>query len=115
LDWFGGSKVPKFGTAIRTTREEEVLVDWVEREGHNLSFVIFELGSGLTCFHIPVYATVISGCGDHFLIVDKFDGTDEASVSREFLDGSDWRIFSFDVIDVADVVETTASDVTSRR
>jgi len=110
-----GPSVPEFDARVTGSGEEEVLVRRADAKVHDFSSVFFKLRNELPSLSVPSRTTVIPRSRNNLLVVHKTTATNETSVSSELSDGPRWWVFSFDVVNVASIVETSTGHKVSRR
>jgi len=110
-----GTVIPDLAGRVDGTRDEETL-RIVDSDRHDVTLVISEHLLGLSVFDVPEDQRSITGRGNDFTVVDEATAGEVTFVVREFtvdlLDGGFSRGTTFrELVEGADVVETTASDV----
>lgn len=60
LHGLAGTNIPKLGEGIASTRDEGVLIGWVQADAHDISEMIGKLGNLLTRLDIPLHTRHVS-------------------------------------------------------
>jgi len=110
--------VPNLGGGVAGTRDEDALV-WGDGARHDVTLVALVFtavfGDLCSCLDIPKDACHVSRGGDDLLLVKESTARKETGVSAELSADSDWEFSATKVVDGTNVVETTASNKTTRR
>ena len=103
--------VPQFGKSIASTRHELVVVERVDAQAHDIAQVVGEFCDLLSSLNVPQHASHVTGRCEDATVVDEATAGEVARVPAK-LSCHPCRAFSCaQVVDGADVVETTTSDV----
>jgi len=111
LHGLSGTDVPKLGECIASTRDEYVLVRRVDADGHDVAEVVSELGDLRSRLDIPQHAGHVSRGRNYSAVVDEATAGQVARVPREFSCHTGRALTGGQVVNGADVVETTAGNV----
>jgi len=107
--------IPEFCESIAGAGDEDVLIGRVDADTHDVSEMVGELGDLGPGLDIPEHASHIAGGGQDTTVVDEAATGQVAGMTGE-LTGDTGRTFpGGEVVDGADVVETTASNVIAAR
>lgn len=106
------ANVPEFCTRVTRAGYECVRV-WCQREGHYVARVSNEGGTLLTTFYVPQGASHVPRTSDNLVVVIESTAGQVPSVTREFSADSYISFSSFKTIDGANVIQPTASHVTT--
>lgn len=112
LHGLAGADIPQLGEGVAGAGDEGVLVGGVDADAHDIAQVVRELGDFGTGLDIPLHAGHVAGRGEDAAVVDKSAAREVSRVAGE-LAGDAGRAITVgvEVVDGADVVETTAGDV----
>jgi len=81
---------------------------------HNVSIMVVEFSDFGAGFNVPEHAGHVARGGDDLLIAQESAAGQVACVRIQFTADTDWVVTTAQVIDGANVVETTAGDEGSR-
>lgn len=115
LHRLSGTDIPQLGEGIAGARNENVLVCRVDADRHHVAKVISEFSNLRARFDIPQHASHVAGRRDDSAIVDEPTAREVAGVSGELTRDTGRTLTRGEVVDRANVVETTAGDVVSTR
>lgn len=113
LNGLSSTDIPKLGKSITGTRNEDVLVSRVDADRHNVTEVIRKFGDLGARLDIPEHASHIAGRGDDATIVNETAAGKIARMSRELARDTSWALSRGKVVNGANVVQTTASNIVS--
>lgn len=105
------SDVPKLSESIARTRNKLVVVEGVDAQAHDVAEMVGKFLELLAGFDVPEHAGHVTGRGQDTTIVDEATARKVARVAREFSGDASGTVASRKVVDGANIVETTASDV----
>lgn len=112
LDGLAGADVPELGESIASTGDEGVLICGVDANAHDVAEVVGELGDLGASLDVPLHAGHVAGRGEDASVVDEPAAGEVTGVARELSRDTGGAItIRVQVVDGADVVETTAGDV----
>lgn len=106
-----GANIPKFGESIAGAGDENVLIGWVDADAHDISEVVGEFGHLGPGLDIPEHASHIPRGGQDTTVVDEAATGQVAGVTGELTSDTGRTFPGGEVVDGADVVETTAGHV----
>lgn len=116
LDGLTRPDIPHLGKSVASARDESVLVGRVEANAHDIAEVVGELGHFLASLNIPLHARHVAGRCQDAAVVDEAAAGEVAGVSRQLAgDACGAVALLVEVVDGADVVETTAGNEVSAR
>lgn len=114
LDSLAGSDIPQLGKSIASTGDEGVLVGRVEADAHDVAEMVGELVNLLARLNIPLHAGHVTGRGQDAAVVDEAAAGQVAGVTGELPGDARGAVaLLVEVVNGADVVETTACDEVS--
>ena len=113
LNGLTGTNIPQFGESIAGARNEDVLVGRVDADGHDIAQVIGKFSHLGSRFDIPQHTGHVTGRGEDTAIVDEAAAGKVARVSRQLARDTGWALTRRQVVDRANVVQTTTGDVVS--
>mmetsp|Transcript_6491 Transcript_6491/g.19683 ORF Transcript_6491/g.19683 Transcript_6491/m.19683 type:complete len:350 (-) Transcript_6491:117-1166(-) len=109
------AQIPELGGGVTGTGHKDVLVGG-DRHAHHVTVVVVELGHLGTSFHVPQDAGHVTGRGHDLLVADETAATQVAGVSVQLTAHTDGNLAAAQVVDRANVVQTTAGhEGTARR
>lgn len=108
------TNVPQLGSVIASTRNEEVLVGG-DGDAHNVSSVLSEVAHLSSSLNIPEHADHITRRGDDLLLRQETAAGEVSSVGVQLTADADGRIATSEIVDRADVIETSASNQSRAR
>ena len=111
LHGLAGTDIPQLGEGVASTRNEDVLVGRVDADRHHVTQVVGkfgDLGSGLD---VPEHTGHITGGGDDTAVIDEATAGKVSRVAGELARDASRTFARRQVVDGADVVETTAGHV----
>ena len=111
LDSLTGTNIPEFGESIASTRDEDVLVGGVDADGHDIAKVVCEFGDLGAGFDIPQHTGHVTGRGQNAAIVDETTAGQVTGVARKLARDTGRALTRGKVVNGANVVETTASNI----
>lgn len=115
LDSLSSADIPELGESIASTGDEGVLVSRVETDAHDVAQVVGELSHLLTSLNIPLHASHVARRGEDATIVDEATAGQVASMAGELTSDTGRTIaLLVEVVNRADVVETTTGDEVAR-
>lgn len=107
-----GTDIPELSKSIASAGNKGVLVRGVEADAHDVAEMVGKLGNALARLDIPLDAGHISRRRKNATIVDKAAAREVAGVARELTRNTRRAILLLvEIIDGADIVEATASNV----
>ena len=108
------SDIPELGESITSTRDELVVVERVDAQAHNVAKMIGKLVYLGASLEIPEHARhVARGCEDA-LVADESAAAEVSRVARQFTCHACGTFPCRQVVDGANVIETTAGNVVAR-
>lgn len=111
-----GANIPKLGERIASTRHKGVLVCGVQTDAHYVAQVVGELNDLCPRLDIPLHACHIAGGGEDAAVVDETAAREITCMTRKLpVDTSRAVTVRVQVVDGANVVETTAGDEVAAR
>lgn len=113
LHGLAGTDIPQLGEGVASTRNEDVLVGRVDADRHHVTEVVGkfgDLGSGLD---IPEHTGHVTGGGNDAAVIDEATAGQVARVTGELARDASGTFARRQVVDGANVVETTAGHVVS--
>ena len=114
LDRLTRSDIPQLGEGIAGTRNEGVLVCWVQADTHDITKVVGELDHFGASLNIPLHACHVSGGGQDTPVIDKTTTGEIAGVARQLTSHPSRAIpILIQVVNGANIVQTTARNVVS--
>lgn len=113
LHGFSCTDIPKLGKGIAGAGDKDVLVGWVDADRHDIAQVISEFGHFRARFDIPQHAGHVTGGGNNSAVVDEATAGEVARMTGELTRNTCWAFAGRQVVDGADVIQTTAGDVVS--
>ena len=111
LDSLSGTDIPKLRKSIASARDEDVLVGRVDADGHDITQMVGEfsdLGAGLD---IPQHTGHVAGRSEDATVVDEAAAGEVAGVTGELARDAGRAFARGQVVDGANVIQTTAGDV----
>jgi hypothetical protein len=116
LDGLACSDIPELGERVAGTGDEGVLVCGVQADAHNVAEMVGKLVDLLARLDIPLHAGHVAGRGQDAPVVDEAAARQVAGVARQLTGDARGAVaLLVQVVDGADVVETTACDKVSAR
>lgn len=116
LNGLASSNIPQLGKSVAGTRDEGVLVRWVQADAHDIAQVVGELHDLGACLNIPLHTSHISGRCENAPVIDEAAAGEIASMAGQLAGDTGGAIpVLVQVVNRADVVETTAGNVVSTR
>lgn len=111
LNSLAGADIPELGEGVASTGNEGVLVGWVEADAHDVAQVVGKLGHLLARLNIPLHTSHVTRRGKDAAVVDEAAAGKVAGVARQLAGDARGAIaLLVQVVDGADVVETTTSN-----
>lgn len=114
LDALAGADIPDFGGKVAGARDKDVLLG-EDGQAHDITSVIQELDQLCTGLDIPEKARDVAGGGQDLLIVQEAAAREVARVRAQFASDANRTLFCLEVVDRANVVQTTAGNIVSGR
>jgi hypothetical protein len=111
LDTFLLTDIPELGEGIARTRDELVVVERVDAQAHHVTQVVGELVDLGTGFQIPQDTGHVTRRGEDASVADETAAAEVSRVARQFPGDTGRAIARRQVVDGADVIQTTAGDV----
>lgn len=115
LDSLAGTDIPELSKSITGARDEDVLVGRVDADGHDITQMVGEFSDLGTGFNIPEHTGHVSGRGEDATVVDEAAAGEVAGVTGELARDAGGTFARGQVVDGADVIQTTAGDVVPTR
>lgn len=116
LHGLAGTNIPKLGESVAGAGNEGVGVGGVEADAHDISKVVGEISNFLAGLDVPLNASHVTRGGEDAPIIDESTAREIASMARELPRHTGGTIaLLVQVVDGANVVETTASDEIAAR
>lgn len=90
------------------------MVGWVDADAHDVSKMVCELGHLRASLYIPLHTGHVARGGEDIAIIDEAAARKISGMTREFSSDSCGAIaVGIEVVNGANVIETTASDEVS--
>ncbi|KAI6776702.1 hypothetical protein HG530_000647 [Fusarium avenaceum] len=116
LDGLSGADIPELGERITSTRDKGVLVGRVEADAHDVAEMVGKLSNLLSCLDIPLHTGHVTRRRQNAAIVDESTAREITGMARELTSNTGRAVaLLVQVVDGADVVETTASNKVATR
>ena len=115
LDGSAGADIPELREGVAGTGHEDVLVGGVDTNAHNIAQVVGKLGDFGARLDIPKHTGHVSGRRQDTAIVDESAAGQVTGVTGELASHAGRPVVGGEVVDGADVVETTAGNVITAR
>lgn len=107
--------IPQLRERVASTGDEIVIVHGVDAQAHDITQMVGKLVQLRARLHIPEHARhVARGC-ENALVVDEATATEVARVTRKLASNAGRAFAGREIVDGADVVETTAGYVVAGR
>lgn len=106
--------IPQLRESVASTRDELVVVEGVDAQAHHIAEMVGKLVHLGARLEIPQHARHVAGRGEDALVTDESTATEVARVAGQLSGDARRPLPCRQVVDGADVVETTASDVVAR-
>ena len=103
--------VPKLGKGITGAGDELVVVERIDTQAHHITKMVCEFMNSCAGFDVPKNAGHITGGSENSTVVDEATAGQVARVPGQFPRDSCGPVSRSEVVDGADVVEATASNV----
>ena len=110
-----GANVPEFREGIAGAGDKDVLIGRIDADTHDIAEMVGELGHLGAGLNIPEHASHVAGGGQDTSVVDETATGKVARMPGELSSDAGRTFTGGEVVDGADVVETTASDVVAAR
>jgi len=109
------ANIPQLGRCITSARNKDVLVG-AEGQAHHVPGVVAELDHPHAGFDVPEHAGHITRTGDNLPVIDEPAAAEVTGVGAELASTLDTTaLLAVEVVDGADVVQSTACDEVARR
>lgn len=115
LHSLAGTDIPQLGESVAGTGNEDVLVGRVDADRHHIPQVVGKLGDLGPGLDIPQHAGHVAGGGDNTAVIDEAAAGEITRVAGELTRDAGRAFARGQVVDGADVVQTTASHVVPAR
>lgn len=110
------SYIPELRKRVTCARDKDVGVGRVDADTHHVTQMVGKLGNFAAGFNVPQHTGHVARRGDDLAVVHKATAGDVSRVSRQLSRDPRRSISSGQVVDGADVVQTTTGDkVPTRR
>lgn len=116
LHGLAGADIPQLRESVASTRDKGVLVGGVEADAHDIAEVVGELNDARAGLNVPLHTGHVARRGQDAAVVDEATTGEVAGVTGQFASDAGGAVTVLvQVVDGADVVETTAGDVVAAR
>lgn len=104
------SDVPELSKGIAGARDELVRVERVYAQAHDIAQMVGEFVDLGACLKVPEHAGHVTRGGEDLPVTDESAAAEVTRVAGELSSHASWAFSRRQVVDGADVVETTAGD-----
>lgn len=111
LHSLAGTDIPELGESITGTGNKDVLVGRVDANGHHVAKVVGKLSNLGSRLDIPQHTGHVARGGNDATIVDKATAGKVTGVARELARNTGGTLTRRQVVNRANVVQTTTSNV----
>lgn len=116
LDGLASTDIPQLGESIAGTGDEGVLIGGVQADAHDIAEMVGKLHNLGTRLDIPLHTGHVTRRSQDAAVVDEATAGEVAGVARELAGDTGGAVpVLVEVVDGADVVETTTGDVVTAR
>lgn len=114
LDSLACANIPELGEGVAGTGNKRVLVGGVQANAHDIAKVVGELGDALASLNVPLDAGHVARGGEDAAVIDEAAAREVSGVARQLAgDAGRAIVLLVEVINGANIIETTAGDVVS--
>lgn len=107
--------IPQLSEGVASARNELVVVERVDAQTHHVTQMVGKLVHLGASLQIPKHASHVTRRSKDTLVADEAAATEVTRVTRKLSGNTGWALAGRQVVDGADVVQTTASHVVSGR
>jgi len=115
LHGLASTDIPQLGEGVTGTGDEDVLVGWVDANRHHITQMIGKLGNLGARFDIPQHTSHVTRRSDDAAIIDKAAAGEVTGVARKLARNPSRAFARGQIVDGADVIQTTTSDIVTAR
>ena len=104
------SDIPDLCEGVTSSRNKHVVVDGIDAQAHDIAQVIgkiMNLGPGV---NIPEHASHVARRSENTTVIDEATARKVTRMTRQFSGDTGWTLVGREIVDGADIVETTACD-----